>query len=304
MSPRPMKPPRITSRLLSEPIMARARRSARLEETVRAEEAARLAEMARRDPDEASPPPAPLPRHPGHPGQSEGSRSEASRTGPPAAPPPPPAEHKARHKRELSAETCAKITQARRGHPISAEARAKISQALKGRKVPAEARANMSQAHRGHKASPETRAKMSQAHRGHETSPETRAKIGRASRGHVVSAEHRAKMSRALRGERNPHYWHGAYCMPAQPVKSVEDVIADLSTKQARISALLDYHLDSGPELTPQVLTLFTLSTQIAGKLGQLLRYQESQADPFRDELEKAIHQALDEIAEETGLEL
>ena len=124
-----------------------------------------------------------------------------------------------------------------------------------------------------------------------------------------MSAETRAKISRrvslTLRGEGNPRYWHGAYVMPVQPVKSVKDVIADLSAKQARISALLDYHLDLGPELTPEVLTLISLYSSGAGKLGQLLRYQESQqADSQAGELQRLMNQALDELAKETGWNL
>ena len=167
-------------------------------------------------------------------------------------------------------------------------------------------RVKWSAPHRGRPVSLETRAKLSRAQKGRKLSAKTRAKISAARRGRPLSAETRAKLSRkmglALRGEKNPNYRHGAYVAPAHPVKSVEDVIEDLSAKQARISALLDYHLDSGPELTPQVLTLFTLGVQVAGKLGQLLRYKESQqSDPWEEERERAINQALDEIAKETG---
>ena len=180
---------------------------------------------------------------------------------------------------------------------------------MKGRKVSAKTRVKLSEAHLGHRLSAETRAKISQALKGKKKSAQTRARMSEARRTHPLSAESRARIGRkvslALRGERSPTYWHGAYVTPAHPVKSLDDVIEDLSAKQARLSALLDYHLDSGPELTPEVLTLFTLHSQVAGKLGQLYRYKESQqSNSWEEERERAINQALDELRDEKGWEV
>ncbi len=53
------------------------------------------------------------------------------------------------------------------------------------------------------------------------------------------------------------------------------------------------------------MVTLFALHSQNAGKLAHLLRYQKSESPQSASgKLEKAMDQALDELARETGLEV
>ena len=107
------------------------------------------------------------------------------------------------------------------------------------------------------------------------------------------------------RGEAHPAYRHGAYATPTKPVETLEDVIADLGKKQAQLSELLEEELESGKPLTKRMVTLLTLHSQNAGKLGQLMNYKLKQGKKGEDdELKKAINQALDEISKEWGLEL
>jgi hypothetical protein len=198
---------------------------------------------------------------------------------------------------------------ARRKRKSSAKTRAKISRALKGRRKPTETRRKISETLQGHPVSEETRAKLSRAMKGHRMPPKTRAKISKTLQGHPVSEETREKISRkvslSLRGQGSPSFWHGAYAAPAHPVETVADVIADLSAKQGRLSALLDQYLDTDEGLTPQLVTLFALHSQNAGKLAQMLRHQKGEAErTAADELRKAMDEALDELAKETGLEL
>ena len=77
-----------------------------------------------------------------------------------------------------------------------------------------------------------------------------------------------------------------------------------MGAKQARLSVLLDRTLDSDDLDTDFVAKLFSLHTQAAGKLAQLLQYQRAQASTSQDELSRAINQALDELAKELGIEL
>jgi len=152
--------------------------------------------------------------------------------------------------------------------------------------------------------------KLSKAMQGRKQPKKTRAKISATLKGHPVSGETREKIRRTLsrtapRGEAHPSYRHGAYATPTKPVETLEDVIADLGAKQAKISRRLEEELESDRPLSPTGLALLTLHSQNAGKLGQLMNYKLKQGNKGReDELQQAINQALDELSEELGMEL
>jgi hypothetical protein len=192
----------------------------------------------------------------------------------------------------------------------SAEARRKTSRTLKGRRKPPETREKISQALRGHVVSEGTREKLSQAMTGRKQPRKTRAKISATLKGHAVREETREKIRqtnsrKAPRGEAHPSYRHGAYATPTKPVETLEDVIADLGAKQAKISRLLEEELESGRPLSATGLALLTLHSQNAGKLGQLMNYRQKQGKKGEDdELKRAMDQALDELSKELGLEL
>lgn len=155
-----------------------------------------------------------------------------------------------------------------------------------------------------------TREKLSQAMTGRKQPRKTRAKISATLKGHAVREETREKIRRtnsrkAPRGEAHPSYRHGAYATPTKPVETLEDVIADLGAKQAKISRLLEEELESGRPLSATGLALLTLHSQNAGKLGQLMNYKQKQGKKGEDdELKRAMDQALDELSKELGLEL
>ena len=181
---------------------------------------------------------------------------------------------------------------------------------MKGRRKPAETREKISQALMGHEVSGETRMKLSIAVQGRKQPRKTRAKISATLKGHPVSGETREKIRRTLsrtapRGEAHPSYRHGAYATPTKPVETLDDVIADLGAKQAKISRRLDAELESGRPLSAMGLALLTLHSQNAGKLGQLMNYKLKQGRKGEeDELKRAMDQALDELSKELGMEL
>jgi hypothetical protein len=128
----------------------------------------------------------------------------------------------------VSAETRARLSEARRGRTISAEARAKIGAANRGRAVSPElaearrqralaqwadparrdavlsgqrsetGRRNRAAAQAGKSQSQETRAKISAAKKAQWTDPEYREKTTNAHVGRTASAETRAKLSAAI----------------------------------------------------------------------------------------------------------
>ncbi len=71
-----------------------------------------------------------------------------------------------------------------------------------------------------------------------------------------------------------------------------------------RLSALLNQELASGEADTAYLTRSFSLHGQGASRLARLLRLQQAQASTLQDQLSQAIHQALDELSKEWGLEL
>ena len=79
--------------------------------------------------------------------------------------------------KNVSAETCKKMSEAHKGNNHSAETRKKLSEAHKGKHHSAETRQKMSEANKGKQLSAETRKKLSEAHKGKNHSAEARKKI-------------------------------------------------------------------------------------------------------------------------------
>ena len=89
---------------------------------------------------------------------------------------------------------------------------------------------------------------------------------------------------------------------PASCLQTIDDVVADLLEKQARLSELLD---QADPEEDADSLVkLFALHGQNASRLGRLLRDQRALSGQAADGLLEAIGKALDEISTEIGVPL
>lgn len=90
--------------------------------------------------------------------------------------------------KHVSEATRAKLSAAGKGNTNflgchhTAETKAKMSEAKKGKHYSDEARAKMSESHKGKHHSEETLAKMSESHKGKKLSPETKARIAEARR--------------------------------------------------------------------------------------------------------------------------
>ena len=113
--------------------------------------------------------------------------------------------------KNVSEETCQKMSEAHKGKNLSAETRLKMSKARKGKHRSAETRLKMSEAHKGKHRSAETRKKMSEAHKGKHRSAETRKKISESHKGKPSwmkgkhhSEETLKKMSEARKG----NHWY------------------------------------------------------------------------------------------------
>ena len=108
-----------------------------------------------------------------------------------------PFEHIQLHQlgKNVSAETCKKMSEAHKGKHHSAETCKKIAEAHKGRQFSAETRKKLSEANKGKSLSVETRKKLSEAHKGKHCSAETRKKISECH-----SGKHYPKLSEAKKG--------------------------------------------------------------------------------------------------------
>lgn len=99
---------------------------------------------------------------------------------------------------------------------------------------------------------------------------------------------------------------HGFYAKPRKPPEDTADinqVIADLATKQAQLSAYIDTCLAQGRDLTA-LAHLLALHAQNASRLGRLLRDKKALSGEAADGLSDAIAVALDEIATLRGTDL
>lgn len=125
-----------------------------------------------------------------------------------------------------------------------------------------------------------------------------------ARRGASPSREHAERSRGAQPGNHNA-LTHGAYAAPAIQITGIDDVIADVQTKQSRLSALLDELVLTGDTDNLETITkLFALHAQNASRLGRLLRDQRALSGASADGIAGAIAAALDELSTELGVAL
>jgi hypothetical protein len=92
---------------------------------------------------------------------------------------------------------------------------------------------------------------------------------------------------------------HGGYEQPTKEFTTIDDLIEDLMEKQARLSALLDRVMD-----VREAMMLVSLHSQNAARLGKLMLNKKALDKDAKDPFEEALHEVLDELVEELGLEL
>jgi hypothetical protein len=99
---------------------------------------------------------------------------------------------------------------------------------------------------------------------------------------------------------------HGYYAMPDKEPQSIEEVIADLSQKQAALSGLIANGISNpNTDLTKEDLVkIFAIHGQNASRLGKLLRDQRALSGEAADGIAAAIGRALDELSTELGVDL
>lgn len=95
---------------------------------------------------------------------------------------------------------------------------------------------------------------------------------------------------------------HGLYARPTKPLTTIEDVIADLAEKQARLSAYIDECLIE-PDID-SIKALLAIHAQTASRLGKLLRDQRALSGEAADGISGAIAAALAELGTELGADL
>jgi hypothetical protein len=84
----------------------------------------------------------------------------------------------------------------------------------------------------------------------------------------------------------------------AVPVPSIDDVVRDLATKQARLSQYIETCLERGVAV-PELTRLFTLHGQNSSRLGRLLRDRLVLSGEAGDVVAEAIALALDDLEQE-----
>jgi hypothetical protein len=98
-----------------------------------------------------------------------------------------------------------------------------------------------------------------------------------------------------------PRIKHGFWRAPRRPLTTIDELIADLAERQARLSDYLDR---CGPTLPLRNwVTLLRVHGQTASKLARLLRDKRArEKKAFDNMIEDAIVQALRELGEEWGI--
>lgn len=96
---------------------------------------------------------------------------------------------------------------------------------------------------------------------------------------------------------------HGFY-LPSSthPPYTIDEIIADLSSKQRLLSQHIDQLTDDAD--LPALVTLFRLHAQTASRLSRLLRDQRALSGLASDGISGAIAQALDELSTELATSL
>lgn len=97
---------------------------------------------------------------------------------------------------------------------------------------------------------------------------------------------------------------HGFYAAPEGELTTIEGVVADVQKRQRQLSEYIDEALGAGNIKTADVLSLFSLHSQTASRLGRLLRDQRALSGKSANGLTDAIAAALDELSTELGIKL
>lgn len=118
-----------------------------------------------------------------------------------------------------------------------------------------------------------------------------------AVRGESKCAAHLGRVGAPV-GNKN-RQTHGAYSQSDVKIEGIEDVVADLQNKLARLSALID-HCDD-PE---QLRVLLALYGQMASRLGRLLRDKRVLAGDTTDELFDLLGKVLEDVRETLDVDL
>jgi hypothetical protein len=111
----------------------------------------------------------------------------------------------------------------------------------------------------------------------------------------------------APEGNRNAvrHAFYATFDLDNPDVRPINGIIADLAAKQAQLSAMIDQLLlradDTG---IADLVKLFSLHGQNASRLGRLLRDRLVLSADTANSFDKIMHQALDELSQEWGIDL
>lgn len=139
--------------------------------------------------------------------------------------------------KKLSAETCQKISNSRKGKKASIEARQKMSAVQKGRTASLETKQKISKIHKGKTVSIETRQKLSLSHKAENLSVETLQKMSNASKGRIPSIETRQKISNACKGRTLSNARIITHNGKSQTIKKwAEDIGIDRKTLEKRLT--------------------------------------------------------------------
>ena len=97
---------------------------------------------------------------------------------------------------------------------------------------------------------------------------------------------------------------HGYYARPVKPIETLDDLIADLRTKQTTVSNLIETALQTAQADNETLIKLFALHAQTANRIGRLLRDQRALSGKSADGIAAAFAAALDEIHTELGYDV
>jgi len=104
-------------------------------------------------------------------------------------------------------------------------------------------------------------------------------------------------------GNSNAHR-HGGFAAPTRKLETIDDVIADMQSRQEQISTLISQMMADNSHATEDLVKLLALHGQNASRLGRLLRDQRALSGQSADGLSAAIAAALDELSTELGITL
>lgn len=92
--------------------------------------------------------------------------------------------------------------------------------------------------------------------------------------------------------------------MASRKLESIEDVVRDTLAKMSQISDLIEEQRTAGDVELEVLIRLFAQHSLYALRVGRLLRDQQALSGDSAEDLMAAIAAALDEIAEEEGINL